>query len=320
MFAGDRPLTGVHRLRRLLVVLALLALAPALAAGGSSDDDSGSAKLPGFDGGALSSKDLALVADRTTAKGSMRMSIEQTMSLGGDGTFPTTGEGSFDSKSRRGEMTLSMGVSELPGGGALDGGGGKVEQHMIFDGITFYMRSPAFAPILPSGKKWLKFDLASAGKSAGIDLSSLTQGANQDPTQTLQYLKAAGGNVKRVGTETVRGTSTTHYTATVDFEKVPDTAPADERAAMRRSIQQIIKLSGTKTVPIDVWVGDDGIARRIVSSYGSNVGGEHATVKQRIEMYDFGTKIDVKIPPDDETVDFSQLGDLLQGAGSGTFG
>jgi len=174
--------------------------------------------------------------------------------------------------------------------------------------------------VLPSGKKWLKFDLAKAGKEIGVDFSTLTQGANQDPTQTLQYLKAAGGSVTRVGTETVRGTSTTHYKATVDFEKVPDTAPADERAAMRKSIQQIIKLSGTKTVPIEVWVGDDGIARRIVSSYGSNVGGERTTVKQRIEMYDFGAKIDVKIPPGSETFDFSQLGDLLQGAGSGTFG
>lgn len=319
MFAGDRPLTAAHPLRRLLVLLALLALGPVLAACGGSDDDSGgSAQVAGFKGGALSAKDLALVADRTTAKGGMRMSIEQTMSLGSQGTIPAKGEGSFDNKSRRGEMTLSM---DVPGGGALGGGGGAVQQHMVFDGFTFYMRSPAFDAVLPSGKKWLKFDLAKAGKEIGVDLSTLTQGANSDPTQTLQYLKAAGGSVKRVGTETVRGTSTTHYKATVDFEKVPDTVPADERAAMRKSIQQIIKLSGTKTVPIDVWVGDDGIARRIVSSYGSNVGGERTTVEQRIEMYDFGAKIDVKVPPDDETFDFSQLGDLLQGAGSGsTFG
>jgi hypothetical protein len=321
MFAGDRPLTGVHPLRRPLVLLALLVLAPVLAACGGSDGGSGSAQAPGFEGGTLSAKDLALVADRTTAEGGMRMSIEQTMSLGSQGTIPARGEGSFDNKSRRGEMTLSMDVSNLPGGGALDGGGGAVQQHMVFDGSTFYMRSPAFDAVLPSGKRWLKFDLARAGKEIGVDFSTLMQGANSDPTQTLQYLKAAGGDVKRVGTETVRGTSTTHYRTTVDFEKVPDGAPAGERAAMRKSIQQIIKLSGTKTVPIDVWVGDDGIARRIVSSYGSNIGGERTTIKQRIEMYDFGAKIDVKIPPDDETFDFSQLGELLQGAGSGsTFG
>jgi hypothetical protein len=321
MLAGDRRPTAAHRPRRLLALLALLALAPVLAAcGGSDDPGSGSAKVSGFTGGVLSAKDLALVADRTTATGGMRMSIDQTTRLGDQGTLPATGEGRFDNKNRRGEMTLSMDVSNLQGADALGGAGGKVEQHMIFDGFTFYMNSGAFGAMLPGAKKWLKLDLAETGKDLGIDLSSLTQGAGQDPTQTLQYLKAAGGDITKVGTESVRGTSTTHYKATVDFAKVPDTAPPDQRAEMRKSIDQIIKLSGTKTVPVDVWVGDDGLARRIVTDYGSNVGGQHTQIKQRIEMFDFGTKVDVKIPPASEVMDFSELGDLLQGAGGGTFG
>lgn len=212
-----------------------------------------------------------------------------------------------------------MDVSDLPGG-ALAGGHGEVTQHMVFDGPTFYMRSPAFAAMLPSGTSWLKFDLAKAGTSAGIDLASLTQGASQDPTQTLQYLKAAGGDVKRVGTESVRGASTTQYRATIDFSKVPDTAPADQRAAIRASIEQTIELSGARKVPIDVWVGDDGLARRIVTSYGSNLAGQHATIKQRVEIYDFGATVDVKIPPAGETTDFGELGDRLQSGVTGSFG
>ena len=168
---------------------------------------------------------------------------------------------------------------------------------MIFDGLTFYMRSPLFEPLLPAGKRWLKIDLDTIGQEAGLDLGALVnQGASQDPTQVLAYLKAASGDVERVGTETVRGVATTHYKATIDFRKVPDSAPADQRAAVRRSIEQLIELSGASTAPMEVWIGRTASPAASCRRRRPGRRQQRITLRQRTELYDFGTKVDVAIP------------------------
>jgi hypothetical protein len=313
MSAAPRTTARRSRARGLLMLLALLtliALAGLLAACG---DDAGDAGPPVA---SISPQRLALVADRTTATDGVRMSLQQTMTVPGEGSVPATAEGRFDTKRQRGEMTLSVDTSSLAGGGEA------VQQRMIFDGLTFYLSSPMFEQILPGGKRWLKIDLAAAGKQAGVDVGALMgQGASQDPTQVLTYLKAASGDITRVGTETVRGVATTHYTATIDFRKVPDSAPADQRAAVRRSIEQLIKLAGSSRAPIEVWIDEDGLARRVVTTTTTGTAAQRIKLRQRIELYDFGTKVDVKIPPAGAVVDFGDLGDLgglSPGAGTGT--
>jgi hypothetical protein len=315
MSAAPRTTDRRSRARGLLMLLALLtliALAGLLAACG---DDAGD---PGTRVASISPQRLALVADRTTATDGVRISLQQTMTVAGEGAVPATAEGRFDTKRQRGEMTLSMDLSSL-GGGDVPGGAGAVKQQMVFDGLTFYIRSPLFEQTLPAGKRWLKIDLAAIGKQSGLDLGALmSQGASQDPTQVLAYLKAASGAVKRVGSETVRGVATTHYKATIDFRKVPDSAPADQRAAVRRSIDQLIKLSGASTAPMEVWIGADGLARRVVSTTTTGTAAQRIELRQRIELYDFGTKVDVTIPPASAVLDASKLGGLAPGPGSGT--
>ena len=44
------------------------------------------------------------------------MSLEQTMTVAGEGSVPATAEGRFDTKAQRGEMTMSMDLSSLGGG------------------------------------------------------------------------------------------------------------------------------------------------------------------------------------------------------------
>ena len=298
---------------RLPVLLLLLILALVLGACGGDGDDEGGG---GTQVAALTPQRLALVADRTTATGGVRMSLEQTMTVAGQGTVPATAEGRFDTKSQRGEMTMSMDLSSIAGGDVP--GGDAVKQRMVFDGLTFYMRSPLFESALPAGKRWLKFDMQALGKQAGFDIGVLAnQGGSQDPTQVLAYLKAASGDVTRVGSETVRGVATTHYKATIDFRKVPDSAPADQRAAVRRSIEQLIELTGTSTSPIEVWIGEDGLARRIVTASTTGTGAQRISMRQRIELFDFGTKVDVAVPRASTVIDIGDLGGLSPGAGAG---
>ena len=109
---------------RLPALLVVLLLGLVLGACGSDDGDGGG----GGGGGAvaaLTPQRLALVADRTTAKGGVRMSLEQTMTIAGQGSVPATAEGRFDTKSQRGEMTMTMDLSSIageavPGGDAIE--------------------------------------------------------------------------------------------------------------------------------------------------------------------------------------------------------
>jgi hypothetical protein len=290
---------------RLLAVLALVAIATAgLAACGESSDDR--AAIP-----VLSAHALANVADTTTAKGTMRMTMRQTISLGGEGSLPMSGEGVFDTKNNRGEMTMTMDLSSLDGAGAL--GGAASKQHVIIDGSTMYMSSPLFASGLPGGKQWLKIDLAKFGKQAGLDVGSLMQSGSQDPTQMLRFLKGASGDITKLGTETVRGEPTTHYKATIDFTKIPDAVPASQRAAVRSAMRELVRLGGSKTMPIEVWIGDDGVARRVASDMTMTIEGQRMKLAQRIEYYDFGTKVAIDVPSASETFDAGELGRALGG-------
>lgn len=298
----------------LLVLLTLIAFAGLLAACGDDADE------PGPPLAAATPASLATIADRTTATDGLRLSLRQTMTVAGEGTIPVSAEGRFDTKRQRGEMTMSVDSSSLAGGG-----GRVVQQRMIYDGRTFYMSSPMLQPILPAGKRWTKVDLDASGTQDDLDLAPLMSAAADyhDPTQLLAYLRAASGDVERVGTETVRGVATTHFKATVDFRKLPDTMPADQRTAMRRSIEQLIELGGSSRAPIEVWIDADGHARRLLTTTTTGAAAQRVDLRQRIELYDFGTKVDVKIPPPGAVVDFGdlrRLGDLVPGVGAGTDG
>lgn len=83
------------------------------------------------------------------------------------------------------------------------------------------------------------------------------------------------------------------------------------------------ELGGSSRAPIEVWIDADGHARRLLTTTATGAAAQRVDLRQRIELYDFGTKVDVKIPPPGAVVDFGdlrRLGDLMPGAGAGTDG
>ena len=86
------------------------------------------------------------------------------------------------------------------------------------------MHSDALTKGLPGAKKWLKIDLKATAGKQGVDITQLQSlSGGGDPTQFLTYL-AKAGDVRKVGSEDVNGTPTTHYHATIDFEKLAGSA------------------------------------------------------------------------------------------------
>jgi len=278
------------RSRLPLVLLALLAALAVLAGCGGA-------------GATFSAEDLAEAVDTTVAKGGAKIAIESQATLPGTGQLTISGGGAIDARAQRGQLTLkATDAPDLPAGIDKD----DLTQEVVFDKFLVYLRSPSFAPALKEGKEWVKIDLAEAGKAADVDLGALAQ-SGQDPTQSLRLLKAVSGDVEKVGEEQVRGVSTTRYKATIDLKKYPDTVPAKDRAAARATIDSLTKALGTSTSPIEVWIGEDDLVRRFAQSLKLKSGEGASSIRQRLELYDYGTDVEVTVPPADEVQDLTDL-------------
>jgi hypothetical protein len=290
----------VQPVKRLLL---LALVTPALLLGACGDDDD--------DGGSVDSDLLANAASATVDRGSSRIAMSGSISGPGlPGKVPIKADGVVDNAKRVGRLNFDFSslAESIPEGSGLDQASFKGE--MIIDKLVVYMRFPFLAQLLPSGADWIKIDAEALSEAAGVDLGSFSQLGQTDPSQSLQYLRAVSGDVEEVGTEEVRGVETTHYKATVDLEKVPDVLPEDQREAMRKSIDALVKQAGTNEIPVEVWVDEDGLVRRMRQdfSFDAEGGQGKADFTVDIEMYDFGVEVDVEPPPEEDTVDITKLG------------
>jgi hypothetical protein len=241
---------------------------------------------------------VAQAATKYDEAGSSRVSMSATMTGVPGGPFTFTGEGEFDRE--RGRMTMDM--SEL---GEATGGAFAGELEMILDDLVMYMKFPeAITEQLPGGKSWVRIDLREAGKELGIDLEELMQVQQSDPSQSLQYLRGASDDFEEVGEEEVRGVETTHYRGTIDLHKAVEQLPEDARESFERAIDLI----GTDELPLDVWIDDDGMARRMKYEQPlPSGGGEEGAMELTMEFFDFGVDVDVEPPPSDEVIDIREL-------------
>ena len=271
-------------MRRTLALLALTLAALPLACGG--DDLSPKAAV-------------AEAATKTADAGSARVSFNGEMTGVPGGPFEIRGEGEFEGQ--RGRVTFDMSDFAAASGGAFGS-----EMEMIMDGLVIYMKFPSeLAAQLPGGKPWLKMDLKEAGKELGIDFEDLMQFQQADPTQSLRYLLGASDDFEEVGSEEVRGVATTHYRGTVDLRKVAELAPEE----VRTTYERVIALAGVTELPFEVWVDEEGLARRMKyeQPLPSGSGGQKSTMALTMEMYDFGVQVDVEPPPSDQVIDMQKL-------------
>ena len=268
-------------MRRLLPVLLACAALP-FAAGCGAENKVKSAVDP-----------VAQAATKTAAAGTVQMTMTGKVSAGGQ-EIPLNAAGAFDLKHKRGHLDVT---TTVPGRGDV-----KIEE--LLDGLVIYMRSDALSANLPGGKHWVKLDLSKVGKQQGVDLGALQQlGGGTDPTQYLEYLKKAG-DVQTIGGETINGTPTTHYRATIDLAKLADSA-----GAAGASVRQLEQLSGNKTLPTEVWIDGQGRARRQSISYSAKLP-VPTTAQFTIDYTNFGVPVGVPAPTQGDTVD---LGDVIGG-------
>jgi hypothetical protein len=226
----------------------------------------------------------------STARMAMSLSSSGTRSAFAQGAF--AGDGVVDLRHNRGRLTLKL--SSL----------GNVTAEAVYEGAVVYVHQPQLAA-LAAGKQWLKLDVAQLVKQSGVDLGGLNQLSQTDPTQTLQFLRGVSSNVVKVGTETLRGAKTTHYKVVVDLALAARKAPA----ALRSAITGIMQRTGVKDQPADVWLDGQGRLRKL--AYSQDLAkfskAQTGTVSITMELYDFGARVHVAVPPASQVTDFLQF-------------
>jgi hypothetical protein len=231
---------------------------------------------------------VAASADATQAAGSAKVAFDMRFSMDMAGTMTMRGTGAMDFDHNRGILRMRV------AGGTVPQMTGELTQ--IIDGNVIYTRWPA----LTGDDHWLKMDLdAVAGQTGSPGLNS-----QSDPSLMLEWLRGASASITRVGEEDVRGTATTHYRAAVDLRQIADTAPADQREALRASIDQLVAQTGASTMPMEVWIDGDGVARRVAVKFEFSQSSA-ASMEMRMEFYDFGSDVRVTPPPPRQTVDWA---------------
>lgn len=296
-------------MRRLTVILILALASLALAAcGGGSSDGGGGGDAGVSTGGASAGSILASAATNATGAGSSKVAFTITTQVPQqEGPITLTGEGAFDYEAKTGQLTYDFG--DLLG--SLGQGASEEPVEIILDGNVFYMKFGLLSSLIPGGKPWIKFDLGTLASQEGIDLSQL-QSVNQgDPSQTLEYLRAAG-SVEEVGAEEVRGVETTRYKGVIDLQKAVELAPEETRTQVQQSIDQLKEQTGLTELPVEVWIDGDGLPARIQYSFDGSIvaagteSGDFTTIFS-MELFDWGTEVTVEPPPASEVTDISEL-------------
>jgi hypothetical protein len=163
---------------------------------------------------------------------------------------------------------------------------------------VLYMQLPFLAAQVPGGKQWIELDLSKLGKSAGIDVGKLMSGSQFEPSDLLSMLEAEGAKVHKLGAATVDGTTTTHYRVTMDPAKALQskglTSPLFKSVA-----------SQMKTISAGVWVGHDGLVRRVRFAY--SVPKAAARLAMAMDLYDYGAHVSIAAPPDSQVFDATQF-------------
>lgn len=246
---------------------------------------------------------LAKAAATTSTSGGARMTMTMTMSSAAlPRQIHMTANGVMDQVRRQGRIQLDMSdIARAAGGSTFEPS--QLQATEILNGTVIYMRLPLLDGKLPDNKRWLKLDLAKAGKALGIDLGQVMQ-PGQDPTQQLDYLRAVS-NAKKVGSDTIRGVKTTHYHGVSRLDRYPQLLPPRQRAAARATVQRLIKLTGTRSMPIDAWVDGANKIRRIafVMNMREPQLPQSLRMNMQEDLYDFGTPVDATPPPSDQVYD-----------------
>jgi hypothetical protein len=270
-----------------------------------------SAGCGGSTSSALSLDPVAAAATKTQDAGAARIRFAMVISAPQLGkTLRMRGTGAIDGTSaelsfRLGSMLGQMGLPSSAGSLAQVRHASIKEVALEEDGdYVIYMQLGFLSSQLPGGKQWIKLDVSKLGKAAGLDVGKLLSGTQFQPSDLLGMLTSEGAKVQKLGPATVDGVATTHYRVRIDLAKVLQSKGLTSPLLSGITAQM-------KTATAEVWIGKDGLVRRVRVSYDVHGAGRMAMT---MSLYDYGAHVSIAAPPSSQVFDATSF--AQQGLGS----
>jgi hypothetical protein len=220
----------------------------------------------------------------------------------GKNGYKLSGSGGADLVHQSSALTINLGALASLLGGAAGGAKIPTSVNAVATGGALYVHAPTVATQVQPGAEWIKF----TSKAIPSSISSIVN--PKALTGITPQTVIAAASVHKVGKASVRGTSTTHYTVTVNAAKLT--------AGLRKSLKSV----GVSSGQLQVYVDGSGYVRRVSSALTHlklGQGSAAAAVSLQVDLFDFGAPVTVTTPPASKTIDGDALVAQLFPGGSG---
>ncbi len=261
------------------------------------------------------------VAQSSASSDSAQFELTFDLTVPGVGkSLSFTAGGGFDTPAKHSRMSVDLSsladlMSQLGPllGDTVSGGLATTDPadwklDVIVDGDVVYLRFPPIAKELPDGKTWVKGNAKELSQSGTTGLDQAGSLSGIDARDVFGLLEGVSGTIESVGSEDVRGVTTSHYRATLDPAKLTALVPADQRESLG-GVDEAAKQAGLDELPIDVWVDGEGRVRKLSIDLDAKLPGSEESLQASlvIEVYDYGMPLELELPPADQVADAATL-------------
>lgn len=181
--------------------------------------------------------------------------------------------------------TVDFGGQNLPGG-----------VRAVLQGDTVYVKVEALKQLVGATKPWIKFPLNEVGPAG--EVQKYLDQVRQFDLASVTKMVTASKDVKSVGTESVNGEDTTHFSGTFPVELAVATLPSDQQDKAKANMADL------KDVKFDIWVGADNLPRKLTL----NGAKEGATLNAVLFFKGFNQPVTIETPPADQVGELPKNG------------
>lgn len=234
---------------------------------------------------------LAGAPDATIGAGTARVAVVATVT-----DVPiverftlTVAEGEADLADQRAHLRREMpGFAEIPLLNRLL----PEAVELLHDGRDTYLRLP-----VDGERAWVR--LSEAQNDAAVGPGTSAPGLT-NPAAALALLHVLDGRPEVREDETVRGQPSTRFRVLIDLDRAVD-GLSGRAEDVARALRQ---LRGSNRLPMDVWLDDDDRVTRLRYAVRPELPGlGRITITSDLELFDFGTDVDIRAPSPGEIVD-----------------
>lgn len=229
----------------------------------------------------------------------------------------------FDRQSHQAtaEADLSELAAVVEAGDEAPPGDFRSPPRLVIDGDSVYAQVGPMAHLAGlAPTTWVRRDLDSF-TSQPID--NETVALLLQPLGMLELLERPLDQVRVVGAERVRGVATTRVAARVDLTPGAGEAGAGSAAAGNGepddALADHFRQLGIGRLPVQVWVGDDGVVRRIEFAIDATMLGRSdqasGAMTTTFEVYAVGEPLGVEVPSGRDVLDYGELQSRLGDGG-----